>query len=199
VAEPRYASRRLIALATVSAIVLGACVGGAAPARGAPFPSLPVAYDATFLSNLSGPELTPGGSGTIDFHVGDPARFASMSNITLTLDVYAFNAFPGNATSSVATAGTPLLVTPTASATGVTVVLPSLTPPGVDAGSVGVATASDTPTGTFAVRTALSFLGTAPNTASSPGAGSRRTSGTPRRPFRTEARPSTSRCSASRG
>ena len=161
--EPRHAFRRLMPFVVAGTLVLGAFVGTAMPARAAPYPSLPIGYDATFLSNLSGPDLAPGNSGTIGFHVGDPARFPSISTVTLTLDVYAFNAFPGNATSSVASAGTPVLVTPTASGTVVNLSLASLGPGTEESGSVGVATASDTPTGTFAVRTALSFVANGTN------------------------------------
>jgi len=154
----RTTSGRLFAIA-VAATLLGA-VPFIAPAAAQPgtYPALPLGFDAKFLSNLSGPDVAPGTSGTLSFHVGDPARFSSMSDVTLTLDVYAFNAFPGNATSSVASAGTPVLVTPTTSATVVNISLPPLDPGGYEAGSVGVATAGNTPTGTFAVRTALSFV-----------------------------------------
>jgi hypothetical protein len=158
VAEPRSAFRRLVALLVAASLVLGAFVGMSASARGAAYPGLPIAYDSTFLSNLTGPDLAPGNSGSIGFHVADPARFAAMTGVTLTLDVYAFNAFPGNATSSVAAAGTPVLVTPTGSGTVVNLSLPSLTPGTEEASSVGVATATNTPTGAFAVRTALAFV-----------------------------------------
>jgi hypothetical protein len=158
VAEPRPATRRLVPIVLAAAVVLGALVPTVAPAAAASFPALPVLYDRTFLSNLSAPDLAPGNSGTLGFHVADPAAFLPMTAVTLTLDVYAFNAFPGNATSSVATAGAPVLVTPSASGTVVNLTLPALAPGGQDSGSVGVATAGSTPTGTFAVRTALSFV-----------------------------------------
>jgi hypothetical protein len=127
-------------------------------AHAAPYPPLPIAYDGTFLSSLCAPDLAPGSSGSITFHVADPATFAAMTAVTLSLDVYAFNAFPGNATSSVASAGTPLLVTPTTSGTSANLSLTPLTPGSHEDGSVGVATAANTPSGTFAVRTALSFV-----------------------------------------
>jgi len=154
----RSAGGRLLPIAVATAIFLTAILGAPATARASTYPPLPLGFDATFLSNLTGPDLTPGSSGTLSFHVGDPARFAPMTVVTLTLDVYAFNAFPGNATSSVASAGTPVLVTPSGSGTVVNVSLPSLDPGANDAGSVGVATATNTPTGTFAVRTALAFV-----------------------------------------
>ena len=132
----------------------------AVPAPGAaatPYPGLPIGDDSSFLSNLTAPSLTPGGSGSITFHVGDPRSFAAMSAITVTLDVYAFNAFPGNASSTVATAGTPILVTGNTSGTTANVTLSSLAPGGEESGSVGVATSDSSPSGAFAVRTALTF------------------------------------------
>jgi hypothetical protein len=93
----------------------------------------------------------------VSFAVADPRSFASMTAMTLTLDVYSFNAFPGNATSTIASAGTPVLATPTTSGTSVNVSLPSLHPGGQDFGSVSVATSTSTPAGTYAVRTALAF------------------------------------------
>ena len=159
----RSASGRLLSIALAVALLGRALYGVSDTARAGIYPPLPLGFDATFLSNLSGPDLAPGGSGTLSFHVGDPTRFAPMTGVTLTLDVYAFNAFPGNATSSVASAGTPVLVTPASSGTDVNVSLPSLNPGTNEAGSVGVATASNTPTGTFAVRTALSFVANGTN------------------------------------
>ena len=153
----RSASGRLLAIAVVVTLLLSSPLIASSAAQPTGYPTLPLGFDATFLSNLSGPDLAPGNSGTLSFHVGDPSRLAAISDVTLTLDVYAFNAFPGNATSTLASAGTPVLVTPTSSSTEVNISLPSLLPGGYDAGSVGVASASDTPTGTFAVRTALVF------------------------------------------
>ena len=156
--EPRRAARHRARVAVAVAVALSVLTLSV-PAVGATgFPPLPVGYDATFLSNLSAPDLAPGSSGTLSFHVADPASFAPMTDVVLTLDVYAFNAFPGNATSSIATAGAPVLITPTTSGTTANLSLASLSTGGQEDGSVGVATAVDTPIGAFAVRTALSFV-----------------------------------------
>lgn len=157
-ASHRRRTGRLVGIFLAVAVVLGALVTPAAAVSASSFPALPIAWDRTFLSNLSGPDLAPGDSGNVQFVVADPSAFVPMTTVVLTLDVYAFNAFPGNATSSVASAGTPVLITSTVSATSVNVSLGSLSPGDHDAGSVGVATASGTPAGTFAVRTALSFV-----------------------------------------
>lgn len=157
--EPPRASRCAVRVVTVLALAVGLLALSAAvpTTAAASFPALPLGYDATFLSNLTAPDLAPGSTGSLTFTVADPSTFEPMTAITLSLAVYAFNAFPGNATSTLASAGAPVLVTATASGSGVNVSLPSLTAGGHDMGSVGVATASNTPSGTFAVRTALSF------------------------------------------
>ena len=156
--RPVTARPRTIQVLVAVAFLLFAAVGAAPRAAATAFPPLPVGDDATFLSNLSAPDLTPGSSGTLSFQVGDPPGIAGMTGVTLTLDVYAFNAFPGNATSTVTSAGTPILVTPTASGTVVNVSLAGLAPGGTETGSVGVASSSNTPAGAFAVRTALAFV-----------------------------------------
>jgi len=129
----------------------------------APFPALPIGLDATFLSNLSGADMTPGAQSALAFEVTDPSTFARMNNVTVTLEVYAFNAFPGNATSTILSAGTPVLFSATSSGTVVNVSMSSLLPGTYFDGSVGVTTASNTPSGTFAVRTALSFTANGTN------------------------------------
>jgi hypothetical protein len=139
----------VVALVTLTLLLPG-------PALAAP-PTLPLAYDGTLLSNLSAPSLTPGGSGSISFRVADPGSFGSISSVTVTLQVYAFNAYPGNASSTLATAGVPVLVTPSASGTSVNVSLGPLAPGESETASVGVVTSANTPSGDFAVRTALSF------------------------------------------
>jgi hypothetical protein len=158
VAEPNRPTFCSFRIAVVSAVLVSSLLVIGAPAGAATFPALPVEYGSTFLSNLTGPDLAPGGSGTLSFHVADPGSYASISSVVLTLDVYAFDAFPGNATSQVTSAGTPVLVTSGASATEVNVSLDPLAPGHEESGSVGVVTSASTPTGTFAVRTALAFV-----------------------------------------
>ena len=142
----------------VVAVALAALTAVVPPTEGSPLYPLPLAFDSTLLSNLSAPDLAPGSSGTLSFQVADPLSFAPMTSVTLTLEVYAFNAFPGNATSTVSSAAPPVLVTPTRSGTAVNLSLESLGAGAHEDGSVGVATAAGTPAGIFAVRTALSFV-----------------------------------------
>ena len=154
----------LIVLVAVSVVATSPPASAATPAGTPPvWPPLPLGYDATLLSNLSAPSLTPGGSGSLSFTVADPRSFAPMTAMTLTLDLYAFNAYPGNATSTIASTGAPVLVTPTTSGTSVNVSMSSLSPGGEDSASVDVATATSTPAGTYAVRTALAFTANGTN------------------------------------
>jgi len=157
VGEITRPTRRTVPTIVVIVLALASLTTLVPNAAATTFPPLPVALDATFLSNLSGADLGPGGQSALGFQVADPPTFAPMTAVVLTLDVYAFNAFPGNATSSVASAGTPVLLASSASGTSVNVSLSSVFPGDRVEGSVGVATSSNTPSGTFAVRTALTF------------------------------------------
>lgn len=128
-------------------------------AHASSYPPLPIGLDRDFLGNLTAPSLAPGSSGTLDFTVSDPRSLSSaLSSVELTLNVYAFNAFPGNATSTVPVAGAPVLTTGTSSGAWANVSIGSLSLGGNFSGSVGVATSASTPDGAFAVRTALAFV-----------------------------------------
>ncbi len=149
----------VLVLATWAAVGL-AVASLPSGARAASYPTLPVEDGRVFVGNLSAPSLTPGSAGSIGFSVGNPLS-GPLDSVVLTLDLYAFNAFPGNATSTVPVAGAPIL-TLGAGYFGLdgplqNVSIPSLAPGEVYRGSVGVTTSSTTPSGTFAIRTALSF------------------------------------------
>ena len=141
----------VVALATLL-VLLGVSAGASA----ASYPTLPLADDRGFLGNLSAPSLAPGGSGSISFTVGDPLP-GPITGTELTLQVYAFNGFPGNATATVPVAGAPVLSNASSSGGSVGVAVGTLASQGVYRGSVSVATSATTPSGTFAIRAALSF------------------------------------------
>ncbi len=154
-ARRRLRSRSAAALLVLSVIVLGSLTLPAS-ARAAAAPPLPIGDGAILMGNLSSASLTPGESGAVSFTVVDPLSVA-IADAVATFDVYAFNAFPGNATSTVAVSGAPLLSNDSASASEVSVSIGGLGPGARYAGSVGVATSDSTPSGAFAVRTALNF------------------------------------------
>lgn len=121
------------------------------------YPPLPLADDRGFLGNLSVPSFTPGASGSLTFTVGDPLS-VPMTSTELTLQVYAFNGFPGNATADLPVAGAPVLSNATGSGAEVQVPVGTLEGGGVTHGSVVVTTSDSTPSGTFAIRASLSFV-----------------------------------------
>jgi hypothetical protein len=143
------------ALVTGIALLLVA-VGLPGSAGAAPYPPLPVEYGRDLLGNLTAPTLTPGTSGTITFSVENPLP-TPLSNVAVTLQVYAFNAFPGNATSTLPVAGAPVLTASGGSGESVNLTFPSIDSGEVVSGSAGIATGASTPQGTFAVRTAVAF------------------------------------------
>jgi len=150
--DVRWGSRALVA--TLLSLVLVVSLPWPAGATG--YPPLPLEFGRQLIGNLSAPSLAPGASGDVGFSVTDPLS-SSIDSVTITLQVYAFNGFPGNATSSVPVSGAPILATATASGPAVNVSLGSLPHGQVYRGSVNVLTSSSTPAGTFAVRTALTF------------------------------------------
>ena len=156
----RGASGRL--LAVVAVVVALVALGTPSGLARAAYPELPLADDRGFLGNLTAPSLAPGSSGTISFTVGDPLA-APLNDAELTLQVYAFNGFPGNATATVSVAGAPVLSNATGSGGAVTVALGEVASGAFVRGSVGVATSASTPSGAFAVRAALSFAENATN------------------------------------
>ncbi len=149
------ASARLLSVGFSVGLLIALALGPAS-ARAAPYPPLPVGLDRQFVGNLTAPTLSPGSTGTLAFTVSDPLN-QSIDAVALELGVYAFNGFPGNATSFVPVAGAPVLVTPATSGSSANVTVGSLGPGATYRGSVTVATSSSTPSGTFAVRVALAF------------------------------------------
>jgi hypothetical protein len=146
-------------MAVVLALACLLLVGGARPGSAAPYPPLPIALDRSLLGNLTGPTLTPGASGGVTFTVSDPFSSA-IAAVLVTLDVYAFNGFPGNDTSAAPVAGAPTLTTPASSGPYANVSAGTIAPHAEFDGSVGVVTSASTPSGAFAVRLALSFTST---------------------------------------
>jgi hypothetical protein len=144
-------------LVVVTALLL-ATTGSTPAAAAAGPPIVPLSLDRWIVSNLTGAEVAPGGGGTISFTVGNPYQNQSITSVVLTLAIYAFNAYPGNATSTVATSSPPVLATPTAAGASVNLSFGTLVSSRTVAGSVAVETSSTTSSGTYAVRTAVHFV-----------------------------------------
>ncbi len=140
-------------------LLLGLAVVVGAPAgRAATYPPAPLAYGRDLLSNLSAPSVAPGGSSTLGFRIHDPSATYGASGLTLELEVYALNGYPGDAVGPVPVANAPVIVSGSSSGLALNLSLPSLAPNGTYVGSVQVVTSSDTPAGTYAIRTAVAFL-----------------------------------------
>jgi len=152
------ARTRRAAVLLVLAICLGLGVSGMPVAGAAPYPTVPLGLDRWFVSNLTGAELAPGGGGSISFTIGNPLTGVAISSTLLTLQVYAFNAFPGNATSTVDISAPPVLVSASGSGSSVNESLGTIPSGAVVAGSIAVQSSATTPSGTFAVRIALRFV-----------------------------------------
>lgn len=125
-------------------------------ARAGTNPPLPVAVGSRFLGNLSAPNLDAGASGSVSFTLSNPL-LAAISSVSLSLEVYAFNAFPGNANSTLAGASPPVLTVRAASGPWANYSVASLGSGAQVSLSANVETSSATAVGAFAVRSALSF------------------------------------------
>jgi hypothetical protein len=147
-AGPLLAAALVLLVVTLPATVAGPAV-------------LPPATYIRFLSGLSIPTLAPGSSELFQFTVTNPLP-ATRTSVVLSFGVYAFNAYPGNATGPV-----PAGEAPTFSGTGappsptVSIAIGTLAVGGSygSPGSVGLAVAAPAgaPQGTYAVRTSLTF------------------------------------------
>lgn len=142
-------------------LAVGILLSGIPGASGSPPPVLPVADGARAVSNITAPSLAPGSAGSISLDVLDPLP-SPIASVVLTLEVYAFNAYPGNATGAVPPAAVEFAAANGATLNGTGSELQyrwnSLDP----GASVGVEAPFDTqsgaPQGTYAVRTSLEFI-----------------------------------------
>jgi hypothetical protein len=154
--------RAVLVLVLLFALLLP---GALPPARASPS-ELPVADWGGFLAGIEVPTLAPGSSGVVAFTVADPLG-VPMANVVLTLQLYAFNAYPGNATGPVPSPGAMLQGGTSGGTDGppssVSVSVGNLSPGGPGFSSPGSTTVlvvaqSSAPSGTYAIRTSLAFL-----------------------------------------
>jgi hypothetical protein len=122
------------------------------------FGTINLSLDRQFLGNLTVPSIAPGSTTSMHYSLADPRKMgATLEDLLLTFQVYAFNGYPGDATALLPVANAPVLSNASASGASVNVSLASLATGAPVLGTIGVATSSNTPAGTFAIRTALSF------------------------------------------
>lgn len=122
-----------------------------------PYPALPLATSNGFLAGLAVPVSAPGTSSTLTWNLHDPLG-ASLDRVQLRFELYAFNAYPGNATGPIGGGTVPGLSNGSGTFGGsATYALGSLAPKASDAGSTQVLVPTGTPLGAYAVRTSLRF------------------------------------------
>jgi len=148
--DPRPSLRRLFVLGVVVALFGG---GGVAP--GLAYPTVPVGLDSGFLHDLAAPVLAPGGTGTITLTVGNPLA-GTISAVVASIGLYAFNAYPGNATGGLPTDSPTLTYQGRTGATA-TLDVGDLASGGAATFDIAVAAPTDCPSGAFAVRTSVDF------------------------------------------
>ncbi len=115
------------------------------------YPVLPAIDGSRTLSNLSSPVVAPGEGGSVALEVADPLA-VPITSLDLVLQVYEFNAYPGNATSSPPTGG--LLL---GGGSEQNLSLGGLAPGGHQALTVEFSTGTSAAQGTYAIRIAVTF------------------------------------------
>ncbi len=154
-AGPTRRLRRALPLTIV--VVLGVVVGAAPLVQAASSPPLYPRYSGSqFLGNLSLPSVPAGQSTTLAFSLSDPLP-SPMIDANLTLQFYAFNAYPGNATGPLPANDAPFFASGHSFGNTTFWTVASIAPGATTSGAVTVESATGTPSGTYAVRTLLVF------------------------------------------
>jgi len=144
---------------TAVAIILTALVvapAALAPARAA-FPPLTTAEYSAVLGALAVPSTAPGGSTTESGTLTNPLP-GTLTDLNLTLQVYAFNGFPGNATGGINPATAPAFNAPTGAGLTDWFTVPSLAPGATYQFTATLVVPTAAPPGAYAVRSHLIFV-----------------------------------------
>ncbi|MCI4330662.1 MAG: hypothetical protein L3K19_02300 [Thermoplasmata archaeon] len=146
--------RRLAIVLVLTALVISA--PGAGPGVGVATgsaPALPVGVGNHFIEQLEAPVLASGGSGSITFVFADPMKI-TLGDSVVTLSVYDFNAYPGNATQGVPGQGGVQLLNGSGDwGPSATVPIHGPIPPnGTQSISIEVQAPGNSPAGTFGIR-----------------------------------------------
>ena len=126
------------------------------PGARASYPTLPLADDGQFLRDLAAPVLAPGETGAITFTVADPLA-ADLMFTDVSFDLYAFNAYPGNATQSVPTGALDLVSTNPPGSSG-SIAIGTIVPGAPVSESIPMEASAAAPSGTYAIWFTLDFL-----------------------------------------
>jgi hypothetical protein len=125
-----------------------------APSSAASYPVLPAIDGSQLLSGLSSPVVSPGAGGSVAMTLGDPLSVAILS-VVVVVELYEFNAYPGNATGPVPVGGLSLGAAGGASGTNFT--FDALAPGTVQPLTVPFTTSASAPQGAYALRVAVDF------------------------------------------
>ncbi|MCI4351671.1 MAG: hypothetical protein L3K15_09210 [Thermoplasmata archaeon] len=122
-----------------------------------PYPVLPLAVSNAFVSNLTVPVLGPGASGSLTWTLHDPLG-SRLDQVVVVFQVYAFNAYPGNATSSAGAGPAPELSNGNGSFGAVaTFAIGAMAARSQQTGATPVIVPGSTALGDYAVRCSLRF------------------------------------------
>jgi hypothetical protein len=131
-------------------------LAGAAPASAGAPPTLPAQDGRGFLPALSIDPAAPGTSVPLQYTVANPLPYA-VSNVTLTFELYAFNALPGTGRTALPVPA-PTLAGPAGGALALTIDLGGLAASSSRGrASVSIDVPAGAPEGTYAIRDAMSF------------------------------------------
>ncbi len=120
-----------------------------------PIPVLPNAVGGTLLTNVSAPPIGQGSTGRLSFRITNPLS-VPLADVEVAWEVYAFNAFPGNATGPVPQ-GALSIAGSTSGGTSANLSLGNLNPGQETGATLEIVSSSAAPAGAYAVRSQVSF------------------------------------------
>ena len=131
-------------------------IASVVPSSAAAPPPLPIADGTVVAHGLAAPSIAPGGDGAISLVVGDPLGVPAVAT-EVSLEVYAFNAYPGNATGPVPAGGPITFTGGGGNGDTFSELLGNIASGSSVPVSVGVAVAGSAPEGLYAIRLAVNF------------------------------------------
>ncbi len=154
--RPPPGRRRAGVYLAVAFLLLASLLFTPAPAGASGVPALPSTEYTRFLGNLSVPATSPGATVALEGMISNPLADA-ISAVNLTLELYAFNAYPGNATQPIPAGSAPTFEGPRGPGLLDWFDYPTLSPGSTQTISATIIVPADAATGDYAVRTGLTF------------------------------------------